>query len=203
MNKNKIYYIDEDESTLTEGFKKIGKRINEQPCCFISAYKEDCSKEENEKRTEQLEAEIKDSELTYIKLFCTSDIIIFCVVDNRYHTDDFELLMKYWCDMFNQEHTYITEPSIIPYGKGDLEYRRRIPLESFDYVSKEDIRNIKNPVTIEDIYQWFKDIYREDFDIIDIEIIVTETPYKIYKPSDALLFCREFKNKYSKLKGVL
>ncbi len=185
-------------------------RLNKQPCAFITAHRDECPNAENKIRNEALEGEIKKSGLSYIKAagqyakpqdgaVQAVTEYLFCVIDNKYHLSDFEKLAIKWRGDYSGGSVLITRPAEIPYGKGDENYRKSIPVVGTEYDKEGKVTKKYSSVSSDDIVKYFSGICGKDLVITDSTEHITETKRDIYKPSNAPYIHKLFKDDYPEL----
>ncbi len=177
-------------------------RLNRRPFGFITAYKDACPLEENTKRNEQLEAEIKESGLSYVRASmiweldqtCTTNI--FCIDDNNFLPEDFRKLLVCWGDKYEQPCVLLTRRDHHldePYSEDDTAYGTY-------YDRDGEALHVARPVTVKDIDRYFSKIIHQYMNgASHVNFTLTETKFTggnsfSFRASESL-----FKEKYPDL----
>jgi hypothetical protein len=211
-------YIKSASEIFASSFNRAIEHMNETQCCFITAfrYKDSdgniLSKNQKRSRNKQLEADIKRSNLTYIKALggfvenkgtpdeaeVTEDT--FCVINNQYSPEDFKRLMCYLCRKYEQDSILITEPKhevrVDSRGK-----KQQLP-EVIDVIGRYyrgdgSIEYEFHKATIKDADEYFTKMFGKYF-VLSATTFDTED-VDIYSVSGRILAIHYFREKYPDL----
>lgn len=165
-------------------FNRAVSHMNNEVCCFITAFRGEYSRKENQKRNKQLEADLKNSGLTFIKADggfienagtenatrVTEES--FCVINNRYTDEDFIDLMCDLCGKYNQDAVLITIP----------QYQDRTHKKVMDVIGIYYDRNghydkgdVFHNATVQDAELYFTNIHGKDFVLSSCGLIEHKT----------------------------
>ena len=189
---------------VASSFSHVVDYMNKYDCIFITAYRSEYSHKQNIKRNKQLADDIHSSELTYIKakggfietiadgdkIRVTEDT--FCVVNNRYRTEDFIKLGVSWCKKYDQDAVLITTPTQNKNRNYALNVVGRYYTQSGAIDMKFD------NATIQDAEEYFTNICGKDFVLSSTELFATD--YMPYSTTAGYVMAKRlFRAKYPDL----
>ena len=185
--------------------KTIAEYISAVPCMFISAFRSDLSREENNERSECLAKDIFKSDLTYIR--CRghrtdtdgTELIEdgFFVVDNGYINDDFLKLGIEWCRKYEKKAVLISFPDMEKVNQRRLQ---GIVVSAYNSQGEVKERMEFTDLPFSDAEQCFAKVYGKDFSLEDTAELNTTSLERYSGMAGFVMASRRFKNKYPGLK---
>lgn len=139
--------------------------MNELPCCFVTAWRNDLTTKEKVRQNRLLASDIRAAGLTYFNTTggyvenkgtdSESRVIehSFMVVNNKYVLDDFVKLCLHWCMKYSQDAVLVTVPTRTNNGKALRRY----------YDKHGNVVSEYSDVTVGDVEEYFSSMYGKDF----------------------------------------
>lgn len=149
-------------------FNRARKWMNELPCCFITAWRSDLSRNEKIRANRLLASDIRSAGLTYFKAVGgyvenqgTDDEVrvveqSYMVVNNQYILSEFVSLCTYWCRKYNQDSVLVTVP-VKKDGSSAIQVTGRY------YDKNGDVVQEYNSVSVGTVQEYFSSMYGKDF----------------------------------------
>lgn len=193
-------------SIMAATFNRLIKHMQEHECCFITAYRHECTSKENKTRNYNLKQKIVQSGLSYINSIggyseydanTNEDVTVkewtFFVINNRYSAEDFLNLAISWCREFDQEAVLVTIPDRVNRGntyKGQL---RGIIGRYYD--GQGNITMEFNGVTTKVVEDYFTSIGDRKF-VFTSTGVYCSTQDRNFTTAGMYLARKEFKERY-------
>lgn len=185
-------------------FNRARKWMNELPCCFVTAWRNDLTTKEKVRQNRLLASDIRAAGLTYFNTTggyvenkgtdSESRVIeqSFMVVNNKYVLDDFVKLCVHWCRKYNQDAVLVTVPSRTDNGKA-------LQATGKYYDKNGNVVSEYSNVTVGDVEEYFSNMYGKDFVLSSCQLECYTTGDGIHTVNGRRISQETFKDLYPEL----
>lgn len=162
-----------------EALAKCIETINATPCCFITAFKPESSPSENRRRNRELEADLRDSGLTYYRVYgrCAERAEAsretptiekaFMISNTVFPEQRFITLCTSWCEKHDLDAVLVTLPP--------SRYAKRCRTVGRCYDRRGSVRSAFEDVHPSDVEQHFAEIFKRRFTMVASSVAFRST----------------------------